>query len=233
MPLLNEVRACRVCEHVLPNSPRPLLTASASSRIVIIGQAPGHVAQPRNVIFLTADAYGVMPPVSRLTREQAMYYFINGYTSKLAGTELGVTEPTPNFSACFGAPFLPRPPKVYAEMLAHKVAKHNADVWLLNTGWTGGPYGTGTRFSLKYTRAMVTAILNGSLRSAKFTPDPVFGLPLPDKVEGVPSEILNPRNTWKDGATYDTKARELAKKFRENDKKYDMPTDVRAAGPKS
>jgi phosphoenolpyruvate carboxykinase (ATP) len=196
----------------------------------IIPSVAGH---PKNVIFLTADAFGVMPPVSKLTREQAMYYFINGYTSKLAGTELGVTEPQPNFSACFGGPFLPRPPKVYAEQLAQKVAKHNADVWLLNTGWTGGPYGVGSRFKLAYTRAFVTAILNGTLRGAKFTPDPVFGLPLPDRVEGVPAEVLNPRNTWKDGAAYDAKAKDLAKRFRENDKKFDMPEPVRTAGPKA
>jgi len=197
---------------------------------------PSIASHPKNVIFLTADAYGVMPPVSKLNREQAMYYFLNGYTSKLAGTELGVTEPQPNFSTCFGSPFMPRPPKVYAEMLAQKVAKHNADVWLLNTGWSGGPYGTGSRFSLKYTRAFVSAILNGTLRNAAFTPDPIFGLPIPTSVDGVPSEVLNPRNTWKDnvggGAGYDAKARELAKKFRENDKKFDMPEAVRNAGPK-
>jgi len=195
----------------------------------IIPSIGGH---PKNVIFLTADAYGVMPPVSKLTREQAMYYFINGYTSKLAGTEQGVKEPQPNFSTCFGAPFMPRPSKVYAEMLAAKVAKHDADVWLLNTGWTGGPYGVGHRFSLKYTRAFVTAILNGTLRNATFTPDPVFGLPLPAVVDGVPSEVLNPRNTWKDGAAYDTQAKKLAAQFRENDKKFDMPGEVRAAGPR-
>ena len=196
----------------------------------IIPSTAGH---PRNVIFLTADAYGVLPPISKLSREQAMYYFMNGYTSKLAGTEQGVTEPQPNFSACFGAPFLPRPAKVYAEMLAAKVAKHNADVWLLNTGWTGGPYGTGSRFKLAYTRAFVTAILNGSLKNAKCNPDPVFGLPIPEQVEGVPSEVLLPRNTWKDGAAYDAKAKELAKKFRDNDKKFDMPEAVRNAGPKA
>jgi phosphoenolpyruvate carboxykinase (ATP) len=192
---------------------------------------PSMAGHPRNVIFLTADAYGVMPPVAKLNRDQAMYYFMNGYTSKLAGTELGVTEPQPNFSACFGAPFLPRPPKVYAEMLAAKVARHNADVWLLNTGWSGGPYGVGSRFKLAYTRAFVTAILNASLKGARFTPDPVFGLPLPDRVDGVPTEVLRPRNTWKDGAAYDAKATELAKKFRDNDKKFDMPEAVRAAGP--
>ena len=195
----------------------------------VIPSIGGH---PKNVIFLTADAYGVVPPVSKLNREQAMYYFINGYTSKLAGTEAGVTEPQPNFSACFGSPFLPRPPKVYAEMLAEKVAKHNADVWLLNTGWTGGAYGVGTRFKLRYTRAMVTAILNGSLRGAKFTPDPIFGLPIPDAVPEVPSEVLNPRNSWKDGAAYDAQAKKLAALFRENDAKFEMPEAVRAAGPR-
>jgi len=195
----------------------------------VIPSIGGH---PKNVVFLTADAFGVMPPVAKLSREQAMYYFVNGYTSKLAGTEMGVTEPQPNFSACFGGPFLPRPAKVYAQMLAEKVAKHSADVWLLNTGWSGGPYGTGQRFSLKYTRAMVTAILNGSLKNSKFTPDPVFGLPLPDKVEGVPSEVLNPRNTWKVGAEYDVKAKELAKKFRDNDAKFDLPNEIRAEGPR-
>ncbi|MBL8763304.1 MAG: phosphoenolpyruvate carboxykinase (ATP) [Phycisphaerae bacterium] len=195
----------------------------------IIPSVAGH---PKNVVFLTADAYGVMPPVSKLTREQAMYFFINGYTSKLAGTELGVKEPQPNFSACFGGPFLPRPAMVYAEMLASRVARHNADVWLLNTGWTGGPYGVGQRFSLTYTRAFVSAILNGTLRNARFSPDPIFGLPLPDRVEGVPGEVLNPRNTWKSGAEYDAKARELAAKFRANDKKFDMTDAVRNAGPK-
>jgi len=161
-----------------------------------------------------------------------MYYFINGYTSKLAGTESGVTEPQPNFSPCFGGPFLPRPPRAYADMLAQRVSKHNADVWLLNTGWTGGPYGVGARFKLAYTRAMVTAILDGSLRGASFAPDPIFGLNLPTAVPGVPSEVLNPRNTWKDGAAYDAQARKLAGLFRENDKKFDMPDAVRAAGPR-
>lgn len=162
-----------------------------------------------------------------------MYYFINGYTSKLAGTEAGVTEPQPNFSPCFGGPFLPRPPKVYAELLADRIRRHGANVWLLNTGWTGGPYGVGKRFSLKYTRAMVTSILNGSLANAKFTPDEVFGLPIPNAVPEVPSEVLNPRNTWTDGAAYDAQARKLAKGFRDNDKGFDMPDAVRAAGPRA
>ena len=193
---------------------------------------PSLAGHPKNVVFLTADAFGVLPPVAKLSREQAMYYFINGYTSKLAGTEAGVTEPSPNFSPCFGGPFLPRPPRVYADMLADKIAKHGANVWLLNTGWSGGGYGVGKRFSLPYTRAMVHAILDGSLAKASFTPDPVFGLPIPAAVPGVPAEVLNPRNTWKDKAAYDAKAKELAAKFRENDTKFDMPDSVRAAGPR-
>jgi phosphoenolpyruvate carboxykinase (ATP) len=194
----------------------------------VIPSVGGH---PRNVVFLTADAYGVMPPVSKLTAEQAMYYFMNGYTSKLAGTEAGVTEPQPNFSPCFGGVFLPRPPIEYAKMLSARIKQHGTNVWLLNTGWTGGAYGVGSRFKLSYTRAMVTAILNGTLAAARFSPDAVFGLPLPEAVPGVPPEVLNPRNTWKDGAAYDAQAKKLAKLFRENDAKFEMPEAVRAAGP--
>jgi len=186
---------------------------------------------PQNVIFLAADAFGVLPPVSKLTREQAMYYFINGYTSKLAGTEAGVTEPQPNFSPCFGGPFLPRPPMVYAEMLADRVRKHNADVWLLNTGWTGGPHGEGHRFKLKYTRAFVTAILEGSLRDSEYHQHPVLKLHMPKTAPNVPSDVLNPRDTWKDKDAYDQKAKHLAKLFRDNDAKYDITDEVRAAGP--
>jgi phosphoenolpyruvate carboxykinase (ATP) len=195
----------------------------------VIPSVGGH---PKNVIFLTADAFGVLPPVSKLSPEQAMYYFINGYTSKLAGTEAGVTEPTPNFSPCFGGPFLPRPPMVYAEMLAERVKKHKADVWLLNTGWTGGPYGVGERFKLKYTRAFVHAILDGSLRSVKFEEHPIFGLHIPTSAPNVPAEVLNPRNTWKDHGAYDAKAKHLAKLFRDNDAKYDVSPGVRNAGPR-
>ncbi len=192
---------------------------------------PSVGSHPKNVIFLTADAFGVVPPVSKLSPEQAAYYFINGYTSKLAGTEAGVTEPQPNFSPCFGGPFMPRPPAEYAKMLSERIARHGANVWLLNTGWTGGPYGVGNRFKLSYTRAMVTAIMNGSLAKATFTPDPIFGLPLPNAVPGVPAEVLNPRNTWKDGAAYDVQAKKLAKLFRENDAKFEMSDAVRKAGP--
>ena len=195
----------------------------------VIPSMGGH---PKNVVFLSADAYGVLPPVSKLTPEQAMYYFINGYTSKLAGTEAGVTEPQPNFSACFGGVFLPRPPMVYAEQLAAKIRTHGTDVWLLNTGWTGGGYGVGNRFKLAWTRAFVTSILNGSLRNAKFVQHPIFGLHMPTEVQGVPSEVLDPRNTWKDKAAYDAKAKELAAKFRDNDGKFKITPEVRNAGPR-
>ena len=197
-------------------------------------QIPSIGSHPKNVIFLTADAFGVLPPISKLTPEQAMYYFINGYTSKLAGTEEGVNEPQPNFSPCFGGPFMPRPPAEYANMLAQRVKQHNAHVWLLNTGWTGGPYGKGgQRFALKYTRAMVTAILSGQLDNAKTAEHPVFGLHMPTQVPNVPSEVLDPRNTWADKAAYDTQATKLAKLFRENDAKYDLPANIASGGPKT
>lgn len=194
-------------------------------------QIPSVCGHPKNVIFLTADAFGVLPPVSKLTSAQAMYYFINGYTSKLAGTEAGVTEPQPNFSPCYGGPFLPRIPMEYANWLAKRVEEQDANVWLLNTGWTGGPYGTGERFSLQYTRAFVTAILDGSLAEVEYQVHPIFGLHIPTTAPNVPSNVLDPRLTWADGDTYDTKATELARKFRANDQKYDMIDTVRAAGP--
>jgi len=192
---------------------------------------PSVAGHPKNVVFLTADAFGVLPPVAKLTPEQAQYYFLNGYTSKLAGTEAGVTEPQPNFSACFGGPFMPRPPMVYARLLSDRIRKHGSHVWLLNTGWTGGPYGVGSRFKLSYTRAMVTAILDGSLAKVPCVKHPVFGLEMPTAVPGVPAEVLDPRNTWKDKAAYDAKAKELAQKFRANDQKFDIAPEVRAAGP--
>jgi phosphoenolpyruvate carboxykinase (ATP) len=193
---------------------------------------PSVCGHPRNVIFLTADAFGVLPPVSKLTSEQAMYYFINGYTSKLAGTEAGVTEPQPNFSPCFGGPFLPRPPMDYAKWLARRVEEQGSHVWLLNTGWTGGPYGTGERFRLDWTRSFVTAILDGSLADSEYVEHPVFGLFIPTSVPNVPDEVLDPRATWTDGEAYDKMATELAQRFRTNDEKYDMTDDVRGAGPK-
>ncbi|MGP1308948.1 MAG: phosphoenolpyruvate carboxykinase (ATP) [Phycisphaerales bacterium] len=194
---------------------------------------PSMAGHPKNVVFLTADAFGVLPPISRLTPEQAMYYFINGYTSKLAGTEAGVTEPQPNFSPCFGGPFLPRQPRVYADQLAERIKKHGANVWLVNTGWTGGAYGTGSRMKLSYTRAMITAALSGELRKATFENDPVFGLAIPQSVPGVPDNVLNPRDTWADAGAYDKQAKELAAKFRANDAKFEMPDSVRNAGPKA
>ena len=195
-------------------------------------QIPSVGAHPKNVIFLTADAYGVLPPVSKLTPEQAMYYFINGYTSKLAGTEAGVTEPQPNFSPCFGGPFLPRRPMEYAQMLADRIKRYKANVWLLNTGWTGGAYGQGHRFELRYTRAMVTDILDGSLRREEYDQDPIFGLWIPRHVKGVPAGVLHPEDTWSDANAYRAQAKKLAEKFRENEKQFKISDEVLAAGPK-
>lgn len=180
----------------------------------------GIAGHPNNVIFLTADAFGVLPPVSKLTPEQAMFHFLNGYTAKVAGTERGVTEPQATFSACFGEPFMPLHPADYAELLAEKVRKHNADVWLVNTGWTGGPYGVGSRMKLSYTRAMVNAILDGSLSDVETQQEPFFGLHIPTSCPNVPAEVLNPRETWADKDAYDEKARDLASRFSENFKKY-------------
>ena len=192
---------------------------------------PSMAGHPKNVVFLTADAFGVLPPVSKLTIEQAMYYFINGFTSKLAGTEAGVTEPQPAFSPCFGGPFLPRPPMVYAEWLNRRITENHANVWLLNTGWTGGPYGVGKRFSLKWTRTFVDRILDGSLADVETKPHRVFGLHMPVEVPGVPTEVLHPRATWADTAAYDVAAADLAARFRANDAKYEIADAVRAAGP--
>ena len=185
---------------------------------------------PKTVIFLTADAYGVLPPISKLDKNQAMYYFVSGFTSKLAGTEIGVKEPVPTFSTCFGEPFLPLDPSIYADMLAEKVEKAGANVYLVNTGWNG----TGKRMKLGYTRAMVTAALNGDLEKGEFVTDPIFGVAVPTAVEGVPSELLIPANTWDDKAAYEEKAKTLAKSFVENFKKYThMSQDVVNAGPKA
>jgi phosphoenolpyruvate carboxykinase (ATP) len=195
---------------------------------------PGRAGEPQNVVFLTADAFGVLPPISRLTPEQAMYHFLSGYTAKVAGTERGVTEPKATFSACFGAPFLPRHPGVYAEMLGDRLRTSGANVWLVNTGWSGGGYGVGSRMKLWYTRAMVTAALSGALDDVDFSEDPVFGLSVPTAVPHVPSEILRPRDTWADPAAYDAAAQKLAEMFRENFKKFEeqVSDDVRGAGPR-
>ena len=195
----------------------------------------GMAGHPKNVLFLTADAFGVMPPISKLTPEQAMYHFLSGYTAKLAGTERGVTEPKAAFSTCFGAPFLPLPPSVYADMLGRKLAEHGAQVWLINTGWTGGAYGTGTRMKLAYTRAMIRAALSGKLDSVKTHPDSVFGLHIPQSVPDVPDDVLDPRATWSDAAEYDAAAARLAGMFRENFEKFaaGVSEAVRNAGPKA
>lgn len=181
---------------------------------------PSVAGHPKTIIFLTADAFGVLPPISKLTKEQAMYHFLSGFTSKLAGTERGVTEPEPVFSTCFGSPFLPLPATVYAEMLGQKIDEHGAQVYLVNTGWTGGEYGTGSRMKLSYTRTMVRAAIDGKLADVETIQDSVFGLHIPTAVEGVPSEVLNPRDAWADKAAYDKKATELAGLFNENFKKF-------------
>ncbi|HKZ83415.1 MAG TPA: phosphoenolpyruvate carboxykinase [Anaerolineae bacterium] len=208
----------------------------AAYPIDFIGNAviPGLGDHPKNVVFLAADAFGALPPISKLTPEQAMYHFLSGYTAKLAGTERGVTEPQATFSTCFGAPFLPRHPTVYARMLGEKIAKHKAQVWLVNTGWSGGPYGVGARMKISYTRAMVHAALNGSLDHVPTEADPIFGLHMPVECPGVPSEVLNPRRTWLDPNAYDQKARELASLFVQNFEQYadQAAPEVKAAGPR-
>jgi phosphoenolpyruvate carboxykinase (ATP) len=182
---------------------------------------PGVADAPKNIFFLTADAFGVIPPISKLDKSHAMYLFMSGYTAKVAGTEMGVTEPQTTFSACFGAVFLPLHPTKYAEMLGQKMDENpDINVWLINTGWTGGAYGTGHRMKLPYTRAMITATLNGQLDEVKFTKHPIFGMEVPGAVPGVPTEILDPRNTWADKDAYDHTANSLAEKFVENFKKY-------------
>ena len=179
----------------------------------------GH--NPKNIFFLTADAFGVLPPISKLTPGQAAYHFISGYTAKVAGTEEGINEPTPNFSACFGAPFMPLHPTKYAEMLSKKMKETGVNVWLINTGWTGGPYGVGSRMKLKYTRAMIASALEGKLGNVEFQKHPIFNLMMPKSCDNVPTEVLNPRDTWTDKNAYDIKAKELAKSFRENFAKFE------------
>jgi phosphoenolpyruvate carboxykinase (ATP) len=190
--------------------------------------------QPKNVIFLTADAFSVLPPVSKLTPGQAMYHFISGYTAKVAGTETGVTEPEPVFSACFGAPFLVWHPAKYAELLAAKMRQHQTKVWLVNTGWSGGPYGVGKRMSIAHTRAIIDAIHSGALDDVQYEADPIFGVGVPMQCPGVPSEVLMPKKTWKDQAKYDETAKKLAGLFRKNFEQYAAQTseEVRAANPK-
>ena len=195
----------------------------------VIPSVGGH---PKVIIFLTADALGVLPPVSKLTKEAAMFHFLSGYTSKLAGTERGIKEPISTFSECFGAPFMPRFASVYAKMLGEKISQHNTVVYLINTGWSGGPYGVGKRISIKYSRAMVTAALTGSLDIVKYRHDEIFNLDIPTECPGVPSEILDPKNTWVDKDSYDLSAKKLAQLFSDNFKKFkDVTDDIKSAGP--
>ena len=195
---------------------------------------PSRGGHPDNVVFLTADAFGVLPPISRLTPEQAMYHFLSGYTAKVAGTERGVTEPQATFSACFGGPFLPRHPGVYAKMLGEKLREHGAKVWLVNTGWSGGGHGVGSRMKLSHTRAMVNAALAGDLDGAEYVTNEIFGLDVPTAVPGVPAEVLSPRSTWADGEAYDASATKLAEMFKANFEKFadQVGDEVKAAGPK-
>ena len=181
---------------------------------------PSLGSHPKNIIFLTCDAMGVLPPISRLTREQAMFYFLNGYTAKVAGTEKGLDQPKSVFSACFGQPFLPLHPKVYADLLGEKIDQHGSKVWLVNTGWTGGGYGVGNRMKLSHTRAMIHAAFDGSLDKVKYVEDEVFGLHIPTSCPNVPSEVLNPKNTWEDAAAYDAAAHELKRMFDENARSF-------------
>ena len=190
---------------------------------------------PKNIFFLTADAFGVLPPVSKLSSGQAMYHFISGYTAKVAGTEAGITEPQTTFSACFGAPFMPLHPTKYAEMLGIKMQEQNVNVWLINTGWSGGPYGVGERISLNYTRSMISAILNGDLENVKYNTHSVFGLKMPDSCPNVPVDILNPKNTWKDKNKYDVKANKLADAFNKNFEQFsdNANEEILSAAPKA
>jgi phosphoenolpyruvate carboxykinase (ATP) len=193
----------------------------------------GRAGHPTNIFFLTADAFGVMPPIARLTPEQAMYYFLSGYTSKLAGTEKGVKEPQSTFSTCFGAPFLPLHPSVYANLLGEKIALHQVKVWLINTGWTGGPYGVGSRIRIPFTRAMIRAALNGSLENIPTRVDPNFGLTIPGQVPDVPDEVLDPIQTWADREAYNRQVRVLVTQFQENFTQFagQVPGQVVDAGP--
>jgi phosphoenolpyruvate carboxykinase (ATP) len=241
----NAVRFGAVLENVVldPATRRPDYDDDRFTENTRAAYPVGHIADaelsgrgghPRTVLFLACDAFGVLPPLGRLTPEQAMYHFLSGYTAKVAGTEEGVTGPQATFSTCFAAPFLPLAPGRYAEMLRQRLTAHGSQVWLLNTGWTGGPPGVGNRFKLAHTRAMVQAILSGALADVPLVPDPVFGVRVPRSCPGVPPEVLRPRDAWKDPAAYDAKARYLAGLFRENFAAYagQVPDAVRQAEPR-
>jgi phosphoenolpyruvate carboxykinase (ATP) len=205
----------------------PLDIISNASRTGIAGH-------PKNIMFLTADAFGVLPPISRLTPDQASYYFLSGYTAKVAGTERGLTEPEATFSTCFGAPFMTLSPNVYGRLLGQKIREHQPDVWLVNTGWTGGAYGVGHRISIEHTRAIIHAALEGKLTGVSFVEDPIFGVQVPTKVPGVPDEVLIPANAWSDKQAYDAAANDLARQFRANFEKYadEVDASICEAGPR-
>jgi phosphoenolpyruvate carboxykinase (ATP) len=193
----------------------------------------GRAGHPKNIIFLTADAFGVMPPIAKLTPAQAMYHFLSGYTAKVAGTEKGLVGVQPDFSTCFGAPFLPRPPEEYGNLLREYISKHKVDCWLVNSGWTGGIYGVGRRMPIKVTRALVTGALDGSLKNVSFRTDPYFGFSVPTSVSGIEPHILYPMKTWKDKKAFDETARKLVRMFQENFVKFErhVDADVRSAAP--
>jgi phosphoenolpyruvate carboxykinase (ATP) len=209
----------------------------AAYPISFIGNAvpSGQGGHPRNIIMLTADAFGVLPPISRLSADAAMYHFLSGYTAKVAGTEKGVTEPRATFSTCFGAPFLPLAPSRYAHMLGERIATHGSRVWLVNTGWTGGPYGVGTRMKIGYTRAMIRAALSGALDGVQYVIDPVFNVAVPQTCPGVPADVLTPKGTWSDWAAYDAQAHKLARMFNDNFAAFadHVTAEVLAAGPRA
>jgi len=225
-----ETRALNLDDDRYTENTRAAYPISFVDNAVPSGQA-GH---PKNIVMLTADAFGVLPPISRLSPEAAMFHFLSGYTAKVAGTETGVTEPKATFSTCFGAPFLPLAPSRYAAMLGERIERHGARVWLVNTGWTGGPYGVGRRMKIGYTRAMIRAALAGALDGVAYHKDPVFNLDIPGSCPDVPADVLNPRNTWSDGAAYDEQAHKLARMFRENFQTFasTVRPEVVAAGPR-
>jgi phosphoenolpyruvate carboxykinase (ATP) len=224
-----ETRALRLGDASLTENTRGSYPLAFIDNSLLSGQA-GH---PANIVMLTADAYGVLPPITRLSPDGAMYHFLSGYTARVAGTETGVTEPKATFSTCFGAPFLPLHPNVYARLLGEKIAKHDAKVWLVNTGWTGGPYGVGHRMSIKHTRAMIDAALAGELDRVSYNRHSIFNVEMPSECPGVPATVLDPRNTWSDARAYDEQAKKLARMFADNFKTFeqDVPPSVRAAGP--
>ena len=213
----DETRALDLDDATLTENTRGAYPVSYISNAVL----PSMAGQPRNILMLTADAFGVMPPIAKLTQEQAMYHFLSGYTAKVAGTEKGVgSEPQATFSTCFGAPFMVLHPTVYAKMLGQKMTEHKVHCWLVNTGWSGGPYGIGKRMKIAYTRTMVTAALDGSLASSATEEDPIFGVHVPTSCPGVPDEVLKPKNTWQDKASYDEHAQKLSNMFKENFKQF-------------